>query len=414
MSKIRIKNFGPIKEGYLEYDGWLDIKKVTVFIGNQGSGKSTVAKLISTMSWLEKAYYRGDLIGEKMTAKEFVDEKCAYHRINNYITEKTEIHYKGDLFTIFYKNDTLEVYPTSENRIYGVPKIMYVPAERNFLSVVEEADNIEGLPMPIYTFNTEFSRSKKEINKQHIELPISKLKFKYDSRTETSQIIGEDYNVHLSEASSGLQSAVPLYLVSRNIAHSISERRKDNSKMNISLRQSLRKELEIFDVINDKKLSEVEKKEKIEQIEEKFTYKCFINIVEEPEQNLFPSSQQQILNCLLEFNNMNEGNKLIMTTHSPYLINYLTHAVKASMILDKMDNSNKKIELRSKLEEIVPINSVVGKEDWIVYELNEVDGTIIKLKDYKGLPSDANYLNERMAEGNEIFGKLLDIEDLCQ
>ena len=49
MSKIRIKNFGPIKEGYQENDGWLDVKKVTVFIGNQGSGKSTVAKLVSTM-----------------------------------------------------------------------------------------------------------------------------------------------------------------------------------------------------------------------------------------------------------------------------------------------------------------------------------------------------------------------------
>ena len=52
MSKIRIKNFGPVKEGYLEEDGWMDIKKVTVFIGNQGSGKSTVAKLISTFNTL--------------------------------------------------------------------------------------------------------------------------------------------------------------------------------------------------------------------------------------------------------------------------------------------------------------------------------------------------------------------------
>ena len=37
MSKIKIKDFGPIKEGYLEAGGWMDIKKVTVFIGNQAS-----------------------------------------------------------------------------------------------------------------------------------------------------------------------------------------------------------------------------------------------------------------------------------------------------------------------------------------------------------------------------------------
>ena len=45
-SKIRIKNFGPIKEG-VENDGWIEIKKVTAFIGNQGSGKSTIANLIT-------------------------------------------------------------------------------------------------------------------------------------------------------------------------------------------------------------------------------------------------------------------------------------------------------------------------------------------------------------------------------
>ena len=60
MSKIKIKNFGPIQEGYKENNGWIDISKVTVFIGNQGSGKSTVAKLISTFTWIEKALVRGD------------------------------------------------------------------------------------------------------------------------------------------------------------------------------------------------------------------------------------------------------------------------------------------------------------------------------------------------------------------
>lgn len=60
MSRIRINNFSPIKEGYTDNDGWIDIKKVTVFIGNQGSGKSTVAKLISTFTWIEKALVRVD------------------------------------------------------------------------------------------------------------------------------------------------------------------------------------------------------------------------------------------------------------------------------------------------------------------------------------------------------------------
>ena len=60
MSRIKIKNFGPIKEGCQDDDGWIDVKKVTVFVGHQGSGKSTVAKLISTCTWIEKALVRGD------------------------------------------------------------------------------------------------------------------------------------------------------------------------------------------------------------------------------------------------------------------------------------------------------------------------------------------------------------------
>jgi predicted ATPase len=61
MSQIKVKNFGPIKVGLVENDGFIDVRKVTIFIGNQGTGKSSIAKLISTLSWLEKALYRGDL-----------------------------------------------------------------------------------------------------------------------------------------------------------------------------------------------------------------------------------------------------------------------------------------------------------------------------------------------------------------
>ena len=35
MSRIKIKNFGPLKETASVTDGWIDIKKVTVFTGNR-------------------------------------------------------------------------------------------------------------------------------------------------------------------------------------------------------------------------------------------------------------------------------------------------------------------------------------------------------------------------------------------
>ena len=103
-----------------------------------------------------------------------------------------------------------------------------------------------------------------------------------------------------------------------------------------------------------------------------------------------------------------------MTTHSPYLINYLTHAVKASMVYEKINKSANKTELTEKLNKVVPIKSLVKSTDWVVYELNETDGSIIKLDNYKELPSDENYLNVSLGKSNDIFINLLEVEDLCQ
>ena len=52
---VKIKNFGPIKDGAKDF---IVINRFTIFIGDQGSGKSTIVKLYSTFSWLEKALYR--------------------------------------------------------------------------------------------------------------------------------------------------------------------------------------------------------------------------------------------------------------------------------------------------------------------------------------------------------------------
>lgn len=103
MSRIKIKNFGPLKETVSAMDGWIDIEKVTVFTGNQGSGKSTVAKLVSTFTWMEKVLTRGDFKKKEFTAAKFKNKYCGYHRISNYfIKERTEIFYEGDSYKFTY------------------------------------------------------------------------------------------------------------------------------------------------------------------------------------------------------------------------------------------------------------------------------------------------------------------------
>lgn len=71
MIKLKIKNFGPIINGYenLRTDDFFDASKCSVFIGEQGTGKSTIAKLISTLLWLEK-----DIIQKRRDFSQFKTE----------------------------------------------------------------------------------------------------------------------------------------------------------------------------------------------------------------------------------------------------------------------------------------------------------------------------------------------------
>ena len=87
MNKLRVKNFGPIRTGLIENDGWIDVKKVTVFLGDQGTGKSTVAKLITTFTWLEKVLMRGDITENELSIPNALKKHLEYHRISNYFTD---------------------------------------------------------------------------------------------------------------------------------------------------------------------------------------------------------------------------------------------------------------------------------------------------------------------------------------
>lgn len=405
MSRIKIKNFGPIKDGCTDNNGWIDIRKVTLFIGNQGSGKSTVAKLISTLSWLEKAMVKGILRQNEIDSKLKFEKRLDYLKIKNYLLDNTEISYQGNAFRFQYKNGVLNVSKNDENG-YLLPKIMYVPAERSFLSVIDRPDKLKDLPAALYTFNDEYDGAKSKFS-SGIELPINNMKFIYNKSHKLAYIQGSDdgFNLRLSEASSGFQSTVPLILVTKYLAEGYYSE-EDISKKENSLQEQRQLEKDIKTILDDKTLTADVRLALLRQLSEKRKPACFINIVEEPELNLFPKSQKEVLFSLLQYANNDEGNKLIMTTHSPYFINYLTLAVKAFNVKQALTDS----AAIEKVAAIVPIASTVKPDDLIIYQLDEVSGTISRLESYKGLPSDENYLNDSLGETNELFAQLQQIE----
>lgn len=159
----------------------------------------------------------------------------------------------------------------------------------------------------------------------------------------------------------------------------------------------------------DTTLTDEQRRIALSALSSQFNKTAFINIVEEPEQNLFPISQRNMLYGLLEFNNDSAENKLIVTTHSPYIINDLSLAVKAQQVAVKMKKNGTESD-REKLDKIVPIKSLLDANDLIIYEIDD-QGTVSKLDDYCGLPSDENYLNVLLAKSGYLFTELLQLED---
>lgn len=404
MSRIRIRNFGPIKEGFLENDGWIYINKITTFIGNQGSGKSTVAKLISTFIWMEKALVRGDfgIISYEKKGK-FKENFLKYHRIENYLFEDTEIQYQGETHEIIYKNESVQITEFKTTK-YPLPQIIYVPAERNLLAYVSSIKELKLISDSLKDFLTELDNAKRDIN-AFVSLPINDAKVVHNSLYDDLSIRGDNYSLTLSQSSSGFQSLVPLFLVSKYLSKSVGLQSKSSKSMSIQESNDFRNKMEL--ILNNESLTEEQKRISVSIISSKFNKTAFINIVEEPEQNLFPTSQWQMLRTLLEFNNDSPGNKLIMTTHSPYLINYLSIAIQAGYLKSKNLSKN----LSKKLYNIVPLKSIINADEVAIYQFDEIKGTISKLSDYEGIPSDENYLNQKLQEGNALFDLLLEIEE---
>lgn len=421
MSRIKIKNFGPIKEGLLENDGWIDIKKVTMFIGNQGSGKSTVAKLISTFMWMEKALYRGDYPrGYFETYDRFRKNFLTFHRIENYFTavvngsNNTHIEFEGSRYKFTYNEGRLTI--SELGGAYELPQVIYIPDGRNFVSSINTFNRNSARPNSRSYSTTSPSladfaltaRDAAEAMAGDLELPIKGVYIEYQKLNGVLYLKGKDYKIRIEEAASGFQSLVPLYLVTWFLASSL---KKDSGVTGVSMPDDLEKFRKgAEDILGNSSLTEEQKRIALSVLSSRFNKTALINIVEEPEQNLFPTSQKDILYSLLEFNNMLAGNKLIMTTHSPYLINYLTLAIESWQLKEMTTNAS----LLDKIYKVVPQESCVKPSEIVIFELDETNGTIKKLPNIEDLPSDENLLNEKLGEGNELFAQLLEIKQLIK
>lgn len=170
----------------------------------------------------------------------------------------------------------------------------------------------------------------------------------------------------------------------------------------LTIKENERIKLEVKRILENPSLSPEVKQSALEALSARFSYSGLINIVEEPEENLFPTSQQGVLYDLLALTQSHKGNHLVVTTHSPYIINYLTLALKAgALICDGISPET--------IDSVLPAKAAVNADEVAIYQLIYGSATLLDMP--YGLPTDSNMLNDGLREANELYGKLIDLTE---
>lgn len=349
MKKLYVENFGPVKKAEIELRG------VNLFIGAQSIGKSTLAKLITIMTdhislckliangydgWLKQ------LEAYNLSAYNEDSYKIVYDMteegINLHIEiqpkevsslmkkDGKEILKKEDIVAnvirlkpIFHGEDILksikenEKGDSSQFLIDVMRNSLYIPAERIIYSVITNllpAFTLanSSIPQNLLRFMVDLENAKSLFSQY--KMPLLNVSYKHEGREDIIVVDGSQKDIPLTAASSGIQSTTPLLLV-------------------------------------------------LQYAIEKREYSSFV--IEEPECNLFPEKQVELLKHILTTVKSNE-HILTITTHSPYLLSAMNNYLFAGMLIKKYGES-----ISKPLNEALPDICLLNSDNCAVYSLGE-------------------------------------------
>lgn len=421
MAHIVIKNVGALEHVDL------DLKKINVFMGPQSSGKSTIAKIICHCQWVEKQCFSNMEHPQKYYQSEtnFYDSMIEYHRLDGYFNNKSRIEYKGDYITIKYSHQKKTTTIAINNKGYKYPKLSYIPSERNIVAAIPNLKKYSDSNDVILYFMYDWFTSRNDIREQSFERLLNhSLSYKY--KKETDYIIDNGKEVLLENASSGVQSLIPLYLVLYYSTTTIYRKKRPLSyeqKESIAYLNGLYDEMllrleknegvdeikmqlkQIGEALNYKSIEKLINGIKVHQngLADRYSYNYTRLFIEEPEQNLFPATQQNLIYWLLELllSNKDRDNSLVLTTHSPYVLFAINNCMMGNLVEKNIPTDVYK-------------NVAVHKSSWIspkdvgIYEIDE--GKIRCIQDEDGIIED-NYLNQAYKENTAEYLSLLNYYD---
>lgn len=147
----------------------------------------------------------------------------------------------------------------------------------------------------------------------------------------------------------------------------------------------------IKDVFTEEDLNE------FRAVAERFVNTTLLQIVEEPEQNLYPTSQVSAIRKLIK--NTNSIGRLIVITHSPYILSAVNNFILAYDLRDNIKKSPKGITK----------DEFIRYEDISAYKIK--DGRIFSILDDEARMIDVTEIDECSIDINKLFDKLMDIRE---
>lgn len=423
MRKLVIKDVGPITK-----TAEIVFNRFCILIGPQSNGKSTIAKILSTCMWLEKEACTSLEIDTSMSGGDFKRLIEDFHRIHNYIhPDRSYIEYTSPFIRIVYEKGEFAM-SFIDNFLYDRLKISYMPSDRNTVTMKDiEKRDLE--PTNFRSFLFDWLDANRNYDVGH-RIPILNLNMQYyfdDQANEHKDMLahenGVTYNIPLYDASSGMQSLVPMtvlmhYLLTdylRNYGKSSSfEQRQKEEKRAAAIANLITTKyypekvkqkgyFEVYQEIAEKskgydKVASQYMDEMVTLYSHLSTPKSISFILEEPEQNLFPETQVNLFNDIIDIcSNDKHPSSAFITTHSPYLL------AAANILLFSGKLKDLGVDLL-KLQGLSGMNAFINRNDFSAYSVS--GGTCVSIVDDETGLIKENELDSASEYNADIFERL--------
>jgi AAA15 family ATPase/GTPase len=207
---LTIKNFGPINKMSFEF------KKINIFIGDQGTGKSTVAKILSAI--------KNTIFLKLFDLPEDETEQFNGHLdlmgIKGFIKKNSNLVYEYPDYSFEFRDGKVSINKNLSPSDSMSFTFNYIVAERNMVHVL--ADSLYALlelkadlPKLFLRFGNKYQNSRKSKNEFDYSAILG-VRFTHKNNKDFI-IIPNGSEINLSDASSGIQGSIALLTVADTI-----------------------------------------------------------------------------------------------------------------------------------------------------------------------------------------------------